>query len=96
MAAIFTERTMNPETQEQVVKIKHTTLKTAIFFEGTFFVVGRSNTGARYYSDTIKEWDAANKIFADYCDVISYFGGGNVELFCMNGDGYDIVYSKNI
>lgn len=96
MSITFTEKITNPENQTEKVKNQSTSLKTAVIFDGIFFVVGRSNTGARYYSDTVKDWDTANKIFSGYCDVISYFGGGNVDLFCLHDNGYDIVYSKNI
>lgn len=61
-----------------------------------FFVIGRVNDGARFYSDSIIDYDYAFNIFKLYKDMVFYFGGGEVELIACNKDGYDIIETIHI
>ena len=56
-----------------------------------FSVIGRATRGSRFYSETVKDYEKAYKLFSCYQDVIKYFGGGEVELICVSKDGYDII-----
>lgn len=65
-------------------------------FDGMFFVVGRTNCGGRHYSKSINNYNIAIKMYNDYCDMVSYFGGGTVELYSITEDGCDILFQKVI
>ena len=62
----------------------------------TYFVVGRTNLGARFYSETTYSYDIAEILFKDYCGVVKYFGGGEVELFYTNSISYNIIKKQTI
>lgn len=95
MSITFTERVVELDTQTQTKRIKPTSLKTATFFDGIFFVVGRTHTGGRFYSETVNSYNEVYHIFKLYKDMIAYFGGGEVQIFCIHDDGYDVVeFSK--
>ena len=65
-------------------------------FDGMFFAVGRATCGGRFYSETVNDYESAIKLFKKYIGTIEYFGGGEVELFCINDDGYDIIIKTKI
>ena len=92
MGASFKERKYSPvlETcfQPEFVSVLP---KVKIGFDEMYFVVGRTNTGGRFYSDSTNEFETAAKTFIDYQDMIGYFGGGTVEFFAVSDKGYDII-----
>lgn len=94
MAATFLKIKYTPNTQSSLEKKIDDSVNYMTTFGEMFFVVGRTNTGGRYYSETVDNWDLANKFYREYCDIVSYFGGGTVELYCITEDGYDIVSSQ--
>lgn len=96
MTITFFEIKHTPRTQNKTAKTIPNSNHTKTTFTGTFFVVGRTNTGGRYYSKTLNDWNIATKIYKDYCDIVSYFGGGTVELYSISKDGYDIISSDII
>ena len=61
-----------------------------------FFAVGRTNLGARFYSETVDELNIAKLLFEDYIDLVNYFGGGDVELYCITEDSYTILYKTEV
>lgn len=95
MSITFTERVIEFDTQTQIQKVKPTQLKAAVFFDDLFFVVGRTNKGGRFYSETVDSYERAYNIFKSYKDMVAYFGGGEVQIFYVYDDGYDVIeFSK--
>lgn len=45
-----------------------------------YMVVGRCFSGARFYSEKLC-FENMNEVFDEYCDVVKYFGGGEVSLY---------------
>lgn len=45
-----------------------------------YFVVGRTFTGARFYSENL-DWDETAEMFNKYVATVSWFGGGTVVLY---------------
>ena len=97
MKVSFTERIIESEVQIQPTLQKNKPfVSVQQSFDGMFFVVARTFTGARFYSDVIKSLAASYEVFKDYCGVASYFGGGEVELFAIVDDGYDLIRRENV
>lgn len=97
MKVNFTERIVESKVQVQPTFQKNKPYISAQqSFDGMFFVVARTFTGARFYSDIIKSLATSYEIFKDYCGVVFYFGGGEVELFAIIDDGYDLIRRENI
>ena len=92
----FTKRTVNPETSTKLTPSFFACVSVETKLDETFFVVGRAITGARFYSETVKTFEDAIFLFEGYCDIVSYFGGGEVELFTLTNDEYDIVKQEII
>lgn len=74
-------------------KIPHT-FENQVIFEEIFFIGARSNRGGRHYSETINNLEDAVKIFKEYIDLIFYFGGGEVTLYVITNDGYEVIYNE--
>lgn len=92
MKADFVEYIVEPKTQtKQNIQKNKPYISIQQSLDGMFFVVARTFTGARFYGDTVKSLEAGYKIFKDYCSVVLYFGGGEVELFAVVNDGYDLI-----
>lgn len=53
----------------------------------SYHVIGRTTTGARFYSEKLGLADAF-KYYEDYKGLVDYFGGGEVELIAS---AYDAV-----
>lgn len=64
-----------------------------IYSYDMFFISARIIDGTRYYSKTVNNIVDARELFSTYIDVVKYFGGGEVDLFCVNDNGYHIVDS---
>ena len=92
----FIEKIMHPKTDEINVAKHINIINTDETFLGRFFVVGRTNTGGRYYSETVKDYDYAYHLYCLYSDLVDYFGGGIVELYCMTPNGCNRLIYKNI
>lgn len=58
-----------------------------------YFIVGRTLSGARFYSEDI-EWEDTVDTFKDYKGMVNYFGGGVVELYEYTIDEYELVRSE--
>ena len=56
-----------------------------------YFVAAHTLSGSRFYSDPVKTFQEAEKIFSDYVSVIDYFKGGEVEIYQISRDDYTIV-----
>lgn len=62
---------------------------------GFYFIAAHTDAGTRLYSEAIANFEMAEKIYNQYIDVIKYFDGGNVQLYRIDLDGFDIVaYTK--
>lgn len=92
----ITKKQFKPKTQVQSIKVKINNSYTEQSYIGTFFAVARTITGARYYSETYKDYNFVYNIFLLYKDMVKYFGGGNIELYCITPNGYDILESIHI
>ena len=49
-----------------------------------YYIIGRSLTGGRYYSEKLTYEDALAEM-PKYIAVVNYFGGGVVDLYDWNG-----------
>ena len=96
MSITTTKWTINPETKMRTMVSKELSFEKFSSFNDMYFVVGRTNTGARYYSETVDSYNKAYDIFKQYKDMIAYFGGGEVQIFCIHEDGYDVVEFSRI
>ena len=56
-----------------------------------YFVAAHTLSGSRFYSDPVKTFQEAEKIFGDYVNVIDYFKGGEVEIYQISRDDYAII-----
>lgn len=95
MKTILKEKTLPIQVHYNSIKPPRLS-KVALDLDNLIFVVGRANNGWRYYSDSINSINNAYHIFKECLDVIEYFGGGEAEIFIIDENGYDIIYSKKI
>lgn len=79
MGASFTAANveMVPFVEEEVA-ILRAELETMTSYR--YFVVGRTFTGARFISEYI-DWEDTVEMFRSYESMVSFFGGGFVDLF---------------
>lgn len=62
---------------------------------GFYFVVAHTDSGTRFYSDPVATFDKAEQVYNQYIDVINYFNGGNIQLYKINDDDFEVIsYSK--
>ena len=62
---------------------------------GFYFVAAHTDSGTRFYSDPIATFDKAEQIYNQYIDVINYFNGGNIQLYKINDDDFEVIsYSR--
>lgn len=68
-----------------VVSYNPTSLAIALDKMDSYTIVGRCLCGSRHYSETLT-WDEVGEEFDKYLAVVSYFGGGIVEVYTAAGD----------
>lgn len=91
MITIFKEE-VYPRLQTKVIKkIPSLQPEVAESYLGVYFVGGCTNTGARYYSENTTNFDYAIELFSLYKDIVEYFGGGIVQLYCITPNGCDVI-----
>ena len=62
---------------------------------GFYFVAAHTDSGTRFYSDPIATFEKAQAIYNSYIDVLVYFKGGNVQLYQIKEDDFDVIaYTK--
>ena len=62
---------------------------------GFYFIAAHTDSGTRFYSDPITTFEQAESIYNSYIDVIKYFNGGNIQLYQIHNDDFDIIaYSR--
>lgn len=94
MTVTVAKWTTNPKTQKKTMTSKEQPVST--LSDGLYFVVGRTNTGARYYSETVNSYADVHRIFNQYKDMIGYFGGGEIQIFYVHDKDYDVIESSRI
>lgn len=60
-------------------------------FTPYYFIAAHTVRGSRFYSETFKSSLDALEVYPQYVDMIQYFGGGQVELFRITEDDYDVI-----
>ena len=62
-----------------------------------YFVAAHTVNGGRFYSETFQASIDAMPIYQDYADIIvKYFGGGQVEMFRIDENDFDIISMTQI
>jgi hypothetical protein len=62
--------------------------------EEYFCIAGKCLSGSRHYSEDFYDYKDACKAFDEYCGLVTYFGGGVVDLYCFTNDEFEIIKSK--
>lgn len=94
MGATFTAENvkMIPFAEEEAAIIR-AEVETMLSYR--YFVIGRTNTGARFESEYI-DWEDVNHYLTSYCSMVSYFGGGHVTVYEEILGGYEIITTVHV
>lgn len=72
--------------------------QTDVLFDGKepqfvpyYFIAAHTIHGGRFYSEVFKNSLEALEIYPQYADMVQYFGGGQVELFRITENDYDVI-----
>lgn len=83
-----------PKTMAIAANVKPTK-KVMITYKDDYFIIGRTLEGGFHLSEDICE-DKVLDVFSDYCSLVSYFGGGTVDICRKTYDYYEVLFSKVI
>lgn len=61
-----------------------------------YFVAAHTIDGARFYSETFEDVISVIDVYHEYESVVSYFGGGIVELFRIDEKDFDIISTSRV
>lgn len=94
MGAAFTaENVMMIPFAEEEASIIREEIETMLSYR--YFVIGRTNTSARFESEYI-DWDDVDYYLRSYCSMVHYFGGGTVTVYEEILGGYELVTSVHV
>lgn len=61
-----------------------------------WFVVGHTVNGGRFYSEPFTNYHMAEHYYDELKSLVTYFGGGYVELLSISEYDYDVVAISRI